>query len=110
MNKLIFESNDGNYVAQLDDQTYFSFNPCPWADIPFFEADGGGTETAMVLDGKFYILNGDRREQYATAFKAGGMEACCRLFIENEDEHGSTWTTAGNPLEWFLQRLKDCGV
>lgn len=105
-----FESQDtdcSNFVWHVDDETYFSYNPDPCRDGGiFFESDDGGTETAMVLDGKFYILNGDWRLAYASAFDSGGISACVELFARESQGSGSTWTTGSDLSEFLAKRLK----
>lgn len=105
--KFIFEKNlnGPNWTAETL-TAYFSFNPCPHAGLKMFESDTGGSETAMILDGKYYILNGDFRKQYVEAFNSGGMEACCALYAKESEEHGSTWTSGGDVMETFAGMIK----
>ncbi len=107
MSELIFEDNGSNQVAEINDSTYFSYNPHPHKGLSFFESDTKGAETAMVLDGKYYILNGDWRSGYIEAFKSGGMEACCRLFSENEAAHGSSWSTGIDVMGFLARRINN---
>lgn len=96
-----------NSVWDINDHTFISYNVTPGMGLSMFEADTGGDETALVLDGhKYYILNGDFRESYCDAFDEGGVKACCELFTKNEKEHGSTWTTESDPVKFFIGLLE----
>lgn len=50
-----------------------------------------GTETALIKDGKYYILNGNWIEQYRPLV-AEGYKACKKLFDDNKDEHINFWS------------------
>ena len=74
---------------------FISYNPKPGGNIPSFEADNRGDETALVVPGdkkEYRILNGDFRKEYLELVPKG-LEACIKFFDENEPEHGSSWTT-----------------
>ena len=51
-----------------------------------------GEETALCYKGRFDILEGDFRKEYAVAFPKG-LTACKRVFKKHEEEHRSNWTT-----------------
>jgi hypothetical protein len=50
-----------------------------------------GDETALVYKGKFYILNGDWREEYKKLIPKG-YKACKKLFDDNKDEYLNFWS------------------
>ena len=49
-----------------------------------------GSETALCHNGKYYILNGDWRDQYAEVINQG-FDACLAVFLKNA-EHKSSWS------------------
>ena len=83
-----------NETIEVSVSAYLSFNEKPGGDRSFFAADKGGSETAIVIDGKFYILNGDHRKAYEEALAAGGMDAVTKAYVDLEEEHKSCWTTS----------------
>lgn len=94
-----------NEVLNIGAKAFVSYNPGNHLfGLKAFAADNFSDETALVLDRKFYILNGDFRQEYIDAFKAGGIEACCKLFTERQEKFGSTWTTGTDP-EKFLKSM-----
>jgi len=95
-----------NEVAEIDDNTFFSYNEKPGMGTTMFAADKGGDETAMVLDGKYYILNGDFREAYRKAFNAGGVQACCKIYSNMEPEHGSSWSSGSDPIKALIGMIE----
>lgn len=86
-------NNSGNEVLD-GDGFYISYQPDTAAG-PFgaFFSGNGETldETALVKDGKFFILNGDWREQYAELVP-NGWDACKSFFDKHADEHKSVWS------------------
>jgi len=48
-----------------------------------------GDETALVINGGFYILNGDWVDRYK---ECKNKEEQKKLFIDNYDEHGGFWS------------------
>ena len=52
---------------------------------------GGGEETALVKNDKFFILNGDFRKQYEKLISKG-FDACHKFYLKNRKEHGSAFT------------------
>ena len=59
-----------------------------------FSPDCGGDETAIINDGKYFILNGDFRCAYiAIVDGGGGADECLAFFHKKETEHRSTWTS-----------------
>lgn len=88
-----FISIGQNEVWKIEKGFYFSYNANPGGGIGIFSADEGSDETAMVIGGLFYILNGDFREQYQEAFKQGGKQACVDYYNSMQEKFGSSWTT-----------------
>ncbi|MEV0360115.1 hypothetical protein AB0H71_29055 [Nocardia sp. NPDC050697] len=80
-----------NVQLELDD-FYVSYNSGEIAPfIPAFAADNGGAETALCKDGKYFILNGDHREQYENLVDEG-FGACYAYFMRHQDER-SSWSS-----------------
>lgn len=50
-----------------------------------------GDETALVKGEKFYILNGDWREQYRPLVKKG-YKACKDLYDKEKEDHQNFWS------------------
>lgn len=80
----------GNYVAEFDGFAV-SYNPDTDAGLSIFAGDGSD-ETALMIGGKYFILNGDFRKDYER-LALRGAEACLAFFHEKEAAHGSSWTT-----------------
>lgn len=59
-----------------------SYAKNPGAEIESFAATNGGDETALCKDGKYFILNGDWREDYELLI-AEGFSACKKFFDKN---------------------------
>lgn len=66
-----------------------SYNPCPAPGTPF-ASDTGGPETAIVYGSKYYVLNGDFREEYK-ALIPFGVQACINFFLDRPALH-SSWS------------------
>jgi hypothetical protein len=98
-----------NEVLKLSKTAYLSYNPGRFLfGLAMFAGDDFSDETALVIDKKYYILNGDFREEYINAFKAGGVEACCNLYAERAEKFSSTWTSHSDPavfLKGMLERI-----
>ena len=90
-----------NELWTINAATFISYNAHPCADMGILRSDTGGAETALILDGKFYILNGDFREAYIKAYEQGGVDACIALYAKECEEHGSSWSTGSD----FFTRL-----
>lgn len=70
---------------------YISYNPNTQIKGAFNYLSGDTkSETALVKDGKFYILNGDHRAAYETLIDEG-FEACKKYFDEHP-ELKSSWS------------------
>lgn len=81
--------NGGNSILEnYKEEFYISYNASPTI------GNTGHSETAIVKDGRFYILNGDHREAYEKLIDRG-YSACVRYFKEHDDEV-SSWS---NPLD-----------
>ncbi len=70
----------GNVVLRSE-HFFISYNPSPGMGYSVFAGDNGLDETAMYCrkNDKFYILNGDFREEYAELSEQG-LDACLRFF------------------------------
>lgn len=77
----------GNYVLDCGG-FWISYNPDP----SLLGSDNGSDETALVHDGRFYILNGDFRADYER-LAPKGIQACLDFFRDKQEEFGSSWTT-----------------
>ena len=58
--------------------------------IPSFASDGNGDETALCVDGNYYILNGDFRKEYEKVINKG-LSACMKVF-EAHPNQISSWS------------------
>ena len=58
--------------------------------IPAFKADDGSVETALVKNGKYYILNGDFRKEYEEIIDKGF--SACKKFFDSKPELHSSWS------------------
>lgn len=93
-----------NYVLDVNEKYFLSYNPCPGGGITVFASDDNGPETAIVdqENGKYYILNGDFRKTYVNLLKKGGIKACLDFYKLHEGDQ-STWST-GTRLEDFIEK------
>lgn len=96
--------NGTNEIMDLSDNCYVSFNSRPGGGITVFESDHGGPETALVIDGEFFILNGDFREDFVAA--ASRDIASCVDVFENNLDAMSSWTTSSDQVEFMRARMK----
>lgn len=67
----------GNYLCEREDFK-ISFNP-KWS--------GTGPETALIVDGVYYILDGDFRKEYEGKTLAEAVQ-----FFNDNAEHKSRWS------------------
>ena len=99
MNKWI-KAGGGNYILD-GNGFYISYNPNPGGGTIFpgigWGSDTGGAETALVKDGKFWILNGDWRAEYEVAAKVG-FNACMHIYQSHKEKYDSSWSTDNNEL------------
>ncbi len=87
----------GNKVLETDD-FYLSYTTgSGMTIIPMFGSDEGSDETALVVDGKFYILNGDFRREYE-ALVPKGVDACMAFFKKHKSQ-ASSWSYNDNDVE-----------
>ena len=57
--------------------------------IGLFTGDNSSDETALVIDGEYYILNGDFRKDYEKLVEEGA-EACLSFFKKRDNV--SSWS------------------
>mgnify|MGYP001576964544 CR=1 FL=1 len=86
----MFEYNGSNYVHEIGDESYVSFNPNPCAGFNFWQNSGGNSETALVnkslpFEENFLIIDGDFREEYETCTT---YEEARVVFEKLKAEHG----------------------
>lgn len=67
-----------------------SYNPGVYL-CPGFASDDGGPETAVAVDGKHYILNGDYRKQYEELV-GRGLKSVLDFFRKQPQEKVSSWS------------------
>ena len=82
-----------NQVMDGDD-FFVSYNPdttAAFGAISLFAGDGVGEETALCIDGKYFILNGDFRKEYEDAID--NVDHCRAIYDKNKAEHDSSWTS-----------------
>ena len=91
MEKLTFVENQGNEILELDD-FYISFNSNPCSEFSMFRSDDHQSETAIVKDNKFYILNGDHRNKYIKILSNNGTFEDCMEYFNSLPEQHSSWS------------------
>lgn len=94
----------GNCFYEIGKDCFVSYNPAP----RMFGSEGA--ETALRLNGKYFILLGDWREQYEAAFNKDGIGAMLRLFEQNFEQHGGDWSelpSGGIQTERVLKNIID---
>jgi len=96
-----FRKQRNNEILECDD-FYISYNPAT-DDESYPEGalanllgnmvglPNKGPETALCIDGEFYILKGDWRQEYAL-IAPQGKEACLDFYIAHMAEHNSPWS------------------
>jgi hypothetical protein len=87
----IGEPRMGNNVVTPMDGFSISYNPNTLVFMPKTPAwaqQVPSVETALLVDGKFYILNGNHVEEYK---KLGTLKKCMQYFNEHEKEK-SVWS------------------
>jgi len=89
----------GNLYFEISDDctvSYNDFKNLNWAIMPsFFGSDEGRAETALVMDGEYYILNGDFRKQYEKAFLKFGNDPAkikAAVYDKYKDNNDSSWS------------------
>ena len=79
----------GNLVLDLG-KYYISFNDfCVPVMLRIFKSDDNRSETALIKNDKYYILNGDFRKDYEK-FKT--FKECKKFFDSKKDEFQSNWS------------------
>ena len=70
---------------------YISYMP-PGAclGLSLFASDEGRDETAVVVSGDFFILNGDHRKEYEGLVSEG--LAACKAYFEQHKTEASSWS------------------
>lgn len=102
-----------NYLLDLteDGKNYISFHPHPHGALPIFVSDNNSSETAVRLNDKWMILNGDFKEKYEKAFDKDGLAGVLKIYKDNKEQYGSTWSTNEINYEhvekWINERLKN---
>ena len=94
----------GNTYLDLGDYG-ISFNASPWIGGGVFAADTNEGETALCVAGKWLILNGDFRREFAERADKGGVEACIEFFAAKPELH-SSWS---NTVEQVRAALAKAG-
>ena len=97
-----------NQVLRLTESCFVSYNPNPCQGIRILEGDNSSEETALCIDGEYFILNGDFRGQYETA--ASVDVASCVDVYENNKEFRSSWSSDVDAMTFlgeFLKRVCD---
>jgi len=86
-----------NEIFEFNENDYVSFNPSIGGSVynSFGQMLGlnnqvGKPETALYLESKWYILNGDFRQDI---MKCNTIESVKELFIELYNNYGSNWST-----------------
>ena len=65
-----------------------------------YDSDDNSDETALVVGGEFFILNGDFREQYAAC--DGDIQKIKQVYIDNMEDKQSTWSSDRTDEEKFV--------
>jgi len=94
----------GNEILD-GDEFYISFNENKYNSVvlaPFYTALTTLTgddrfmkiseETALCVDGKYYILRGDFRKEYEELVPKG-LDACIKFYKKNKKKYQSIWST-----------------
>lgn len=63
------------------------------------------TETALVKDSKFFILNGDFRKEYEK-LGSKGWDACFKFYSKKREKHISQWSYDYFDRETNKQKIK----
>ena len=94
-----------NEIMDLTENCHISYSGNPGRGIKSFASDGNSDETALVIDGEYYILNGDFRDAYRLAAE-DDLVKVVDVFEENR-EHESTWSTGTSSMNSIRERLKN---
>jgi len=82
MNRNVVLDGDGFFISYIPPNTALALEE--------WEADNGGDETALIIDGKYYILNGDAREAYEERIHS--IKECMEFFEANREGNISSWS------------------
>ena len=102
-----------NQVLSLSEKVHLSFNSKPWGGKGVLAADDGSSETALCIDGKYFILNGDWRKKYEAILENGGRtDECLNLYLNMKSEYGSSWSSDyleddESIIEWLKKRMEN---
>jgi|TARA_Y100000310_G_scaffold20001_2_gene19515 hypothetical protein len=82
----------GNHLLYGEGEEFaISYNSNPGSGLSLFDGDGGSDETALCKGGKYYILNGDYRDEYEAIIDQG-FDACFQFYQDHLDKR-SYWST-----------------
>lgn len=70
---LKFKPNGRNEILRIKKGTYVSYNPRP-------KILGDGEETAICINGLFFIFSGDLRKETLSAYTSDGLQGILKLF------------------------------
>ena len=91
-----------------DAEFIISYNPSPGQGFSLFTSDNHDAETALRLCGKWFILNGDFRQEYEQAFP--NPFECLAVYDKHKAQRRSTWSTdefdEEDVKKWLAARLK----
>lgn len=89
----MFSTVGKNTVIECDG-FYLSYNPDPTSLFDVFTGFASEAETAIVHDGKFYILNGDWRERLI----GKTLAECVAVWRANPEDHSDYSNTPDDAL------------
>jgi hypothetical protein len=82
----------GNSLAEYDGfAVSYAGEQHPIMSLRMFIADSADGETALIVDGDYYILNGDWRMAYSE-LAPQGVEACIEFFKAKAPQFKSSWS------------------
>jgi hypothetical protein len=81
----------GNSLAEYDGFYVSYAGDAPYGLTMFGPDNGSEGETALYINHKFYILNGDWRMSYSE-LAPQGADACFAFFKSKYPQFGSTWS------------------
>lgn len=87
-----WEYNGHNHVLEGSDFriSYLNMGDAVLHSLGWGVDEGHIGETALIKDGKYYILNGDHRKEYEVLVDQGFV-ACYNYFLSKPDEK-SSWS------------------
>ena len=92
------ETRNGNLLLQADG-FFISYRPHSVGILSGagWDTEEASGETAIVFENKFFILNGDHREQYL-AIAHAGLNECVSYFNANADKK-SSWSDTPETMQ-----------